>query len=465
MTQKKLDRESEIIGAFLTNKELDPAALGLDKGLFKSQNGRLVCGAIVKGTRDEIEIFETLKVKSNDIASYIESCKNGLYSRGVQTDRVKELIKSQKIDLLNNEVIELISDGSRKGFYEHEKIKVKYDEIYKLSLPQDGDGFKSISSINPACIEWLIYNKIPQGSYTSLCGDPGEGKSILLTYICAKVTKGETLPDQKGYDPQGSIIYFVAEDNLADTVRIRAEDAGADLEKFIVSTGEKKDGSFFSIVNPEDRKSLEQKIQELGDVKIIAFDPITTFMAGLRTNDENEVRAALAPLNRLAEKYKLAIIGISHLNKDQAKRALYRLSGSIAFVAVARTVWLVKKDEDSERRYFSPLKYNILKNPSTLAFEVKGALGHPVIEFETMPIDITAEELLADEDQQERFSALQEAVIFLDELVQPGTEKAHKEIEKEAKAAGHAMRTLKRAKKRLKIQSEQKLRQWYWVRK
>ena len=108
------------------------------------------------------------------------------------------------------------------------------------------------------------------------------------------------------------------------------------------------------------------------DVQAVVFDPISTYMSGLLINNENEVRAALAPLNRIAEKYQLAIIGVSHLNKDQAKRALYRLSGSIAFVAVARTVWLVKKDEDSDRRFLAPLKYNILKDPTTLAFKING---------------------------------------------------------------------------------------------
>jgi len=256
----------------------------------------------------------------------------------------------------------------------------------------------------------------------------------------------------------------VAEDNLSDTVRIRAEDASADLEKFIVTTGEKPNGGFFSIVDPEDRQSLENQIKKLKDVKAVVFDPISTFMSGLRTNDENEVRAALAPLNRMAEKYQLAIIGVSHLNKDQAKRALYRLSGSIAFVAVARTVWLVKKDEDSELRYFAPLKFNILKDPTTLAFKISGDIGRPCVEFESMPVDITPDELLGDADTQDRLGAVADAKIFLTELLTPGDSMPQKEIEEAAKADGHSFRTLRRAKKQLGIFSDKKINSWHWRR-
>lgn len=328
--------------------------------------------------------------------------------------------------------------------------------------------FRPLSAYERREIEWLWYNRIPLGSYSAIGGDPGEGKSIALVDIFAKITRGRPLADNRGEDPSGSVIYIVAEDNMCDTVRGRAEDAGADLEKFIVSSGAKPGGGFFSITNPDDLAELEEQIIALGDVRGIGLDPITTFMAELNAYKEVEVRAALAPLNNLAEKHNVAILGVGHLNKDEQKKALYRLSGSIAFVSVARTVWVVKKDEEMMRgrRFFSPLKHNILKDPTSLAFTISGPLGHPVITWEDDPVNVDVADLLGDEDSRERASALTSARIFLDDLVPVGEEKLQADIISEGRAQGHKERTLRRAKDQLGgFTAFQRERQWYWRRR
>lgn len=353
-------------------------------------------------------------------------------------------------------------------FSRQEALK-KVESAWSYDTPPATDReaslFFPLSTVAPRAIEWLWYNRIPYGCYSAVGGDPGDGKSIALTDICAKITRGRSLPDNHGTDPSGSVIYMVAEDNMSDTVRIRAQDAGANLDKFIVSTGEKPDGSFFSIVNPEDLALYDEKLRAQGDVRIGVFDPITTFLAGLRTADEVEVRAALAPLNRLAEKHGIAIIGVGHLNKDEAKKALYRLSGSIAFVAVARTVWLIKKDDDgTDRRYFSPLKHNILKDPTTLSFKITGPLGRPVVEWDDDPVDVDVAELLGDEGSRERRSAINSARTFLDDFLPAGEEKLQTEIMTEALGQGHKKKTIERAKIQLGITSIQHERQWYWKR-
>jgi hypothetical protein len=326
--------------------------------------------------------------------------------------------------------------------------------------------FFPLSAVTPRAIEWLWNNRIPYGCYSAVGGDPGDGKSIALTDICAKITRGRSLPDNRGTDPSGSVIYMVAEDNMSDTVRIRAQDAGANLDKFIVSTGEKPGGGFFSILNLEDITAFEEQIVALRDRRLVVFDPITTFLAGLHTHDETAVRAALAPLNRIAERHKIAIIGVGHLNKDEAKCALYRLSGSIAFVAVARTVWLVKhdKDEGAGRRFFSPLKHNILKDPTTLSFKITGPLGRPVVEWDDNPVDVECVDLLGNEDMRERRTALFGARTFLDDFLPSGEEKLQTEIMTEALGQGHKKRTMERAKNQLRITSIQRERQWYWRR-
>lgn len=348
-----------------------------------------------------------------------------------------------------------------------DKVKSAWSRPLRDTRRAAGNGeplYFPISTIAPRTIEWLWYNRIPYGCYSAVGGDPGEGKSIVLTDICAKITRGSRLPDNAEADPSGSIMYMIAEDNMSDTVRIRAQDAGADLSKFIVSTGEKPDGGFFSIVNPDDLALFDEQITAQGDVRIAVFDPITTFLAGLRTADEVEVRAALAPLNRLAEKHRIGVIGVGHLNKDEAKKALYRLSGSIAFVAVARTVWLVKKEEGTDRRYFSPLKHNILKDPTTLSFKIIGPLGRPKVEWDDDPVDVECADLLGDEAMREQRSALNSARIFLHDFLPAGEERLQSEIMAEALGQGHKKKTMERAKNQLNIRSVQRERSWYWRR-
>lgn len=52
-------------------------------------------------------------------------------------------------------------------------------------------------------------------------------------------------------------------------------------------------------------------------------------------------------------------------------RALYRATGSLAFIAAARAGWLVIEDpDDASRRLFLPAKMNLAEQPSGLAFRV-----------------------------------------------------------------------------------------------
>ncbi|MCK4431689.1 MAG: AAA family ATPase [Candidatus Aminicenantes bacterium] len=204
-------------------------------------------------------------------------------------------------------------------------------------------------------------------------------------------------------------------------------------------------------------------IKEIGDVRLIVFDPITAYLGDIEGHKNTQVRAALAPLANLAGKHKLTIIGINHLNKDQAKKALYRSMGSVAFTATARSVWLVQPDEDDpkkQRRFFSPLKTNVCKNPTTLAFSISGPIGQPKVIFESEPVDTTADELLADEETKDRYSALEEAKKFLAEALKEGPV-ASDQIGKWAEENKISERTWKRAKSKMNIESYRENKKWF----
>jgi putative DNA primase/helicase len=60
---------------------------------------------------------------------------------------------------------------------------------------------------------------------------------------------------------------------------------------------------------------------------------------------------------------------VSHLNKGGGGDAMGRVTGSMAFIAAARAVFLVCKDpDDDKRRLFLPIKNNLGVDSPGLAF-------------------------------------------------------------------------------------------------
>jgi len=93
----------------------------------------------------------------------------------------------------------------------------------------------------------------------------------------------------------------------------------------------------------------------------------------------------------------IAVIGIKHFNKDSEKGAMYRSSGSIGYVAVARAVWVFVADkEDESRTLMLMVKSNLGPKMDGLAFKIakrKDAIGAR-IEW-LGPANISAEDALS----------------------------------------------------------------------
>jgi len=276
-----------------------------------------------------------------------------------------------------------------------------------------------LDSITPRPVRWLWPNRIPSGKLSLLVGDPGEGKSFLSIYVATRVTRGESWPDTEILSRRGSVIIMTAEDGLADTVRIRADAARADVSKIKILEGIlNRDGEreFFNL--NEHLSALEYAMQNTEDLRLVVIDPIAAYLGMLDSHKNSLVRGTLAPIAALAERYEVAVMAISHLNKNTAIEAIYRTMGSLAFVAAARAVWAVsrdKNDETRDRRFFTPIKTNLSINPTTLAFRI---VNNRVI-FENHPVEINPEDALSNERREET-SALGQAVNWLREALEDG---------------------------------------------
>jgi putative DNA primase/helicase len=126
--------------------------------------------------------------------------------------------------------------------------------------------------------------------------------------------------------------------------------------------------------------------------------------------------------------------------------------GSVAFVAASRAAYIVTKDQnDPERRLVMPIKNNLAKDSTGLAYSVHTADNDaPVIAWETEPVTMTADEALTPSDSDDDKSETDWAVGFLEDELTDGSKTA-KEINVAAKAAGIKEKALRRARTKLGV--------------
>lgn len=321
--------------------------------------------------------------------------------------------------------------------------------------------FECFADIKAEPIHWLWPERIALGKPTLIVGDPNIGKSLFTADIAATVSKGGLWPVDNTSSPIGDVIILSAEDDAADTIKPRLDAAGADSRRVHILQAIQDvnlDGTttqrMFSLKN--DLAALKEMLSSLPECKLIIIDPISAYLDETDSHRNAAIRGLLAPLSVLAIKHRVAIIAIDHLNKNSREsNMLYRPGGSLAFVAVARAAYLMTKDkENPSRRLFMPLKNNIAKENTGLAYTVVSTENNiPVIVWEPEPVKNTAEEMLAFSQSQEQCNATDEAVDFLLDKLANGPMKADDTIE-EAKKIGISSKPLRIARGKLGLKSK-----------
>lgn len=320
--------------------------------------------------------------------------------------------------------------------------------------------FRKASTLEATETQWLWSGRIPIGAVTLLDGDPAAGKSTVTYDIAARVTQGTTMPmDEDASEPAGVVI-VQAEDDLGSAVRPRLESAGADLDRVLVYDRESAVGEPLTL--PEDGDLLAAAVQEVG-AKLMVIDPLSAFLSH-GTTSEHRARRALEPLIAIAAKYELAIVAVRHLTKSGGPRALRRGLGSMGVIAAARSGLIVARDplsNDPARRVLAVSKDSLGSAPS-LSYRTSerddGILGIEWLEESPQHAD----EVAGGEAEP---SALEEAVLFLREVLSEGPVPAVDVLDLASNAA-ISERTLRRAKTLLHVKSRPQgggiAAQWFW---
>jgi putative DNA primase/helicase len=328
------------------------------------------------------------------------------------------------------------------------------------------------TSIKPEPISWLWPERIALGKLTLIAGDPGLGKSLISVTISAALSKGYNWPVGGTSAPVGDVVFISAEDDPADTVRPRLDAAEADCRRIHilkaiqseeVGLNAEPKQRMFSLKN--DMLALEEVLMTLPNCKLVIVDPISAYMDGIESHANADVRGLLAPLAELAARHKVAVLAISHLNKNSNGNAMYRTMGSLAFVAAARAAFLVTKDRNTPGRVLIlPIKNNIAKTKTGMAYSViEASNGAPVMVWEPKPVEMTADEALSvGEESNEEKGDTDWAVDFLQDILGKGPVSAT-DILKESKKLKIGEKALRRAQKKLGIKTHKLSFKGAWV--
>src|SRR5262245_26815354 len=300
----------------------------------------------------------------------------------------------------------------------------------------DKEGVIRLSSVEPKDVDWLWPGRIPRAMLTLLVGDPENGKSYITLDLAARVSTGRDWPDGATGSAPADVLILQADDDPAVTLRPRLDQLGADAERVFALHADRI-GLALSL--HADIARLDRILSAVGTPRLLIIDPLTSYLGRIDYTQDPEVRRVIAPLKALAEKHNVAAVAVMHLNKDEQKKLMYRIGGSIGFIGVARAAILVAKDpKDESRRLFLAHKLNIAPKPTGLAFRI----GSSGIDWEGRPVTATAQEVLGPDAATGKATRQEDrAVDLLSELLERGPVAQHV-IEDRAKAEGMAGSTL-----------------------
>ena len=326
------------------------------------------------------------------------------------------------------------------------------------------------ASIQPEPISWLWNGWLAKGKLHIFAGMAGTGKTTVSIALAATITTGGRFPDSS-ISPVGSVLIWSAEDSISDTLVPRLMAAGADLGKvhFIEETTDNLELRSFDPAI--DMQPLMRAALGIPNLALLIIDPIVNAVAG-DSHKNGEVRRALQPVVEFGEKLNCAVLGITHFSKGgQGKDPLERVTGSLAFGALARIVLATGKinDGDSTKRIVCRAKSNIGLDTGGFEYEllqkeVKQDLftsyamwGKAV---EGSAIELLEESANNDFDKNGK-SALVGAQDFLIEILADGKLPV-KEIQAQSKDAGHSWATVKRAANAIRIIKTKNHDCWLW---
>ncbi|MBI5936758.1 MAG: AAA family ATPase [Betaproteobacteria bacterium] len=320
------------------------------------------------------------------------------------------------------------------------------------------------SDVIPEPITWLWNGWLAAGKMHVFGGAPGTGKTTISMGLAATVTTGGRWPDGTR-SIAGNVVIWSGEDDPADTLIPRLDLSGADLSRVYFISDIREGNERRSFDPARDMEPLRRKLAEIGGVRLLIVDPVVSAIAG-DSHKNAEVRRGLQPLVDLAGAMRCALLGITHFSKGTGGRdPVERLTGSLAFGALARVVLVAAKHQEEGEdgrtvRLFCRAKSNIGPDGGGFEYDLHQAelKTHPGIFASSVlwgeAVEGGARELLATADatgDDGEGGTLADSKRFLADLLSDGPMRAG-DVFKDADQAGYSKRSIQRAANAIKVE-------------
>lgn len=334
------------------------------------------------------------------------------------------------------------------------------------------------SQIEPEPVVWAWEEdgagRVPAGSLSVAAGREGTGKSSFGIWLAGQITRG-TLPGSYFGVPR-SVFYVAVEDSWKYTLVPRLIAAGADLSRVGRFDVISDIGDEVTLSLPSDNALLEQEILS-HQVALVVIDPLMSVIGErIDTHRTRDVRTALDPLAKMADRTGSVLLGIAHFNKGNGTDAASLITGSGAFKDVPRSIFGFARDEADETggRVMSQVKNSLGRDDlPSLSYLIESAeistRKGPAVTGRftfTGTSDRSVADVLRDAHTGDEPVERDDAAAWLtDYLEQQGGAAPKADIDKAAKAAGIASATLKRARTRAGVRYESSgfPRRTYWL--
>jgi putative DNA primase/helicase len=444
----KANQESNRPLAAAASSEMRDEVVAVNETAVPEANDELLFGRraaqILSDSRREVALAPegVKKIVFQEIAKKFGAEVAGQWlPKTVMIDRLLDIAQAHGSFGLNPEQLQRLIADAAEG--------IRFPQTAAVSAPLKRRLITHrASDLQPEKLVWVWPGRIPEGKLVLVGGPPGLGKSQLIAFIAATVSNGGAWPCGEGSTAPGNVIIMSAEDGIEDTIIPRLIAAGANMDRIhIVASATKPDGTgrkTFSLKTDVDL--LEAKAKEIGGVRFISVDPISAYMGGSDGNGNVETREVLEPLADMANRLRIAVLAVTHLNKGGGgtqQSALNRFAGSIAFVAAARAAFAVIEDpEDDNRRLFLQAKNNLGPKCKGLAFRMEqrlipGDILSSNIFFESEHVTQSIDEALTASESRGgggQTSSKEDAAEFLVEILAYGPMDVL-EVERQARAA------------------------------